>query len=362
MNSSTLRTLLAPFKQMVNTHALSSAYRTLKLTPETITAQSGFGVMSAQATLGITEECYVDAAVFLTVMESLPENQNVKLKINKGNLDWSCGQSKGRIASVVIENFPELERTRNKKRAWQPPLEFAEALELGALSCESSTLATIGMYGVVIDNRDGLCVYSSDNSTVSACAVGSGDIKVAAMPKLVTLLPEAAGLLVAVLKTATDAWLEFSEKDVFLSSENMTLLVAQSAPLQQDIAKILEQYLSGETSVEIPPQRVQAFIKRVGALAESKKHIDLFLHIKEGRIALSFSEGVASADEYYLAEALKGVKNFAPVAVGAASVARALRYIQEIIVDYVERHVIVLRGESPTFYYMVAGKPSSDVE
>ncbi len=58
--------------------------------------------------------------------------------------------------------------------AWVVPKAFATALDLSSASCDNNTLKSIGMFGIVIDNRDVCRVYSCDNVTVSVAQIKRG--------------------------------------------------------------------------------------------------------------------------------------------------------------------------------------------
>ena len=66
-------------------------------------------------------------------------------------------------------------------------------------------------------------------------------------------------------------------------------------PLKQDVDSALEAFREAEMAVELPRERVTAFIKRADALAESKRSVYVTLRVSKGQLSLSFVTKVVGA-------------------------------------------------------------------
>jgi hypothetical protein len=353
MLSQDFAALISPFKQIANRAALSATYRSLELSEKTIRGCSGFAMMEVHGDFGIPagKPFYVDALSFIAVVGSLPRDQEVKLALTDGVFEWSCGSAKGRLALASIDNMPKISHA-NSPEAWIPVAEFKAALQLGTISCGSESLASVGLYGVVIDNRDDLCIYSSDSATVSACWVMEGGLNA---PALMVLSPEAALLLATLVPLGGDkAKLEFDETSIYYRDGTRRALIKQLAPLKHDIAALLSEYGSADTAVDLPVERVNSFIKRIGAIAESKKTNYVLVGASKGKLTMSFSDGIASSEEYYLVDELE-VPDLPTIKLDAVKMGRALQHIQRIALDHIERGVLVLHGDDPMFQYILSG-------
>lgn len=346
-----IKTFLAPFKLLANKHALSPMYKSLELSENMVRGCSNFGMLEVTMNLGIEGTMYVDASTFLAIIDSIPQDQELILADDNGVLLWACGSAKGKLALAVIENMPTIAR-RNKPDAWTTPAELADILELGALSCDSNTLASVGMHGVVLDNRGGaLAVRTSDNITIASAELPGVSIPKA--PDMVTMAPEAAALLAKVIRPGGK--LEIDDTSIYYRDDGCRLVLKQVAALKHDLAEVLGNFSEAELVAPVPRDRIMAFIKRVGALTESRKSLYVELHAQAGQLALSFAEAQAGSDEYYLIEGLKLPAELS-IKLDAGRLARALASIDEVVLDHVGKGAVVFHGKKPEFTYMVAGR------
>jgi hypothetical protein len=362
MLSNELASAVAPFKLMMNKGALSPSYRCLVLQPDQIRGASNYAVLEVDVDLGLGGKTLcVDASNFLAIIASLPEKKEIILTGGDRVLSWACGAAKGRLALMPEIKVASIEAPADKRRAWQPQPPFREALELGTLSAGSDSMASAGLHGVVIDNRNKLRVLACDGVTVSDAIVLDKPLK--NWPPMVTISPDGAALLHFLLR---DKKLSVScdEKAIHASGTGFRALIKQVAPLKHDIASLLGSYQEAEIVVEIPSDRIAAFIKRVSAIAEIKKGVQVTVSASEGRMTLAFLEGAASADEYYLVDGLK-VPDLPEVLIDASKMARALSHATEIVLDHAARSVIILRGlgsdrneadEVCAFSYLISGR------
>jgi DNA polymerase III sliding clamp (beta) subunit (PCNA family) len=352
-----IKEFLAPFKQLINRNALAPVYRCLALHPAYVRGCSAYGIMEAQMQLGLSAAIYVDALTFIGIVESLPPDEELILDTADGALLWGCGKAKGRLALLSVDNMPALPAARPDAPQWQPSKDFSGALRKGAVSCNSASLASTGMHGVVLDSRSGLLlVTSSDNITVSACMVEvdiGDDHPLARMPRLVTISPDACALLSSVVSPAGK--LEMDATSVIYREEGLALVLKQVDPLKHDLLALLDNYAEAEITAPIPPERIAAFVKRVTALSENKKNLSVALHAQNGQIALAFSEAVAMSDEYFLVDGLK-VEGEMQIHLDASRLARALSDVDTIVLDYMKRGAVLFRGDGGAFQYLVGGR------
>ncbi len=94
---------------------------------------------------------------------------------------------------------------------------------------------------------------------------------------------------------ATKARLLALENALYVVADGTRFLLKQIAPLEKDISTIITAFSKEDVRADIPPARVSAFIKRVGAIAEMKSSAHVILKIDDGQIGLSFSDGLASS-------------------------------------------------------------------
>lgn len=359
MLSKTLNNALAPFRLLASKTALSPTYRALEIGPESVRGCSVYGVVEVAIKLidADWEPLTVDSAAFLAVVASMPEDKAVTLSTEPGALLWQCGQAKGRLALLPAVRIPLVKLDQSPKalkRAWQPPETFQLALELGGLSAAVAGLAAAGMYGIVLDNRRAYSVMACDGTTISHATVLAGSLP--NTPDLVVISPEAAALLRLLLKDP-EGRVQFDEQSVYFISPSTRAVIKQLPQLKNDIATMLDRFGDEAIVATLPKDRATAFIKRVNALAETKSLAHIGLSASQGQIALTFNEGTASSDEYFLVEDLD-IPDLPEVQIDAAKTARALRYIDEIVLDHVDKHVVVLRGgtDDMPFTYLISGK------
>ncbi len=367
MLSSLLLAALVPYETLCNKHALSALYRTVELSPQGIRGCSNYGALETSIDLGILEPCYVDATTFIAVVKSLPPKQEVALRVEQGSLSWKCvaGEEKkggkkatsgasGKLATLALEHeVPSVPARRRSNKSWTPTEAFKKALELGSLSCDQKSLSTIGMDGVVLDNRDGFEVYSSDNVTISQALVWGESL--AQAPESITFSPESIKLLRVVIGDQKGL-IEFDKNGLYYSNSVHRLLIKRTAPLEHDYAKVATNFSSEEVCVPIAPERIKAFVQRATAMSEAKRGTTVSIGAKNGRLVISFKEGTATSDEYYLIDEELEVPDLSPIALDASKLARAMQHIDTAVLDHMEDGVLKLRGEKPEFRYIISSK------
>lgn len=352
MLSTNLAVLLKPYKLLANKHALSPTYRCLQFTPGKVVGCSAAAILETKCDHGIEAPVCVDAGAFLAVMDSLPDHQEVKMSVaGDGVLAWSCGSAKGRMAPMIIEDMPSIPTRRAKAGSYKPGADLVQALRLGSLSGDSNSLLSVGMFGVVLDNREGaLVIHSSDNVTISACSL---DIDTGGPAKF-TLTPEPAELLATIIMPG-EGTLTFDDGAAYYADKHVRALIKSVPDLRFDALELLTSFELAETVAPLSMDAIHSFVKRAGALAENKRHTYIALAASKGQISLEFNEGVASAEEFYLVDKLD-VPDLGPIYLDAAKLTRALAHTTEVVLDYADRNTLIFRGSDPDFQYVIGGR------
>lgn len=365
MISSHIASILAPFAQLANKHALSDVYKCIEILPEKpcVRGCSAYGILEATVVIGIDQHVFLDVQTLYSVIKSLPDKEEVKFEIKGGTLHWECGLADGKLALMRQLDMPTIPEIDADVQVWNPTNTFLDALELGGVSCGSQGMKSAGIYGIALDNRPGgFAIYSSDNVTVSNCAIGDN---VAIFPAMTVLSPDAAEMLATVIagnvhvvgKDVPDRCSELiiEEKAIYCINKAFCLMLRPIAALKQDLRELCDNFAVAESVADLPRERLADFIKRAAALAESKQRAFVTLTAAEGALLLSFSEGVSATDEYHIVEGLN-IPSLPEIKLDAGRVARVLSHVDQIVLDHIERGVLILRGSSPSFRYMISGR------
>ena len=356
MKSSDLADILSPFSQLANKHALSNIYKTLEVAPDSIRGCAPWGILTAFVDLDIAEPFWIDAASFIAVIKSLP-NDDLSLSIKSGGLHWECGSAEGKLALVGKTEIPDADWAILGKRLYNPDKAFIQALELGSLSCGPESMSSAGVYGVIIHKTDdGLFIESSDNVTMAYCDAGLHE-RMAEWPEKTTLKPDAMAMLVNILKQKSEKppRLDIQEGAIYARAGAFRLLLRPSTPLKHDILALCLNYAAREAAAKVPAESLARFVRRSAALAESKQHTFVKLKATDGALALSFAEGSATTDEYYLAKDIEGIPELPEIRLDAVRMARALTQADRMALDHIENGVLVFFCEKPAFSYLICG-------
>jgi len=375
MNSNDFAEALAPFGLLANRNALSPVYRSIFLAPGLITGASQFGVLEAAIDAleikdaeGAAATATVSAASLIAISKSLPPDEELALVVKSGALHWECGLAAGRIAlagsEVVLPSVASVTQEFHMPNIPAEPLparmrnELADVLLLGALSCGAASLASAGLFGVVIDNRETCSIYASDSVTLSRCLWRDS---VPGFPDITVLSPEAVKVLCAILNhpaAGERADLRIVEnKLVLYRGGPFSLALRPIPPLKQDLRDLFQTYSEAADVVSLPQASIATFIKRATALAEAKGAAHVTLEVADGALSLSFEDATAAAEEYYLVDGMDSASAGLPaISLDAIRLARALAHSDSIVLDHLERGVLVLSGKAPPFSYVISGR------
>jgi hypothetical protein len=350
MKSTDLAKLLSPFKRLVDIRAIDPVYRTLELTADKIYGQSLYAQLDVSAEIGVDKPCFVDGNTFVSVVESMPADTDMTFKVTQNALEWKCGNASGKLAQLqsVIINKNSIRRS---KTAWKINGSFIGSLSRGSISCDK-TMAPANLYGVVVSNEHGV-VASSDGTTVAWSSFVRDHID---GPASVTLSQAATELLVSAISEEGSA--DYTDRGITYRDKSTNLLVAVNDPLAHDIISKANDYPpEGSFITEIPRGLITSFVRRAAAMAEIKQHTYVTLSADKGRVSLSFAEGAASTDEYYMmAESKKMKSSMPPIKLDAMRMARALSYSDHMVLDYLTDNILVLASKDKSFRYVIAGR------
>jgi hypothetical protein len=344
---------LSLFTKLTQKQALTASYRALAFGVDYVRACGLFGQMESFLELGLGAEAFVDCEDFLQLLRSLPAAE-FKAELVEGALHWSCGAATGHL-TLMAGDREQIVVPSPVFNGMAPEgmiaAQFGEGLELGALSCGSSTVRLLGLQGVQISNSNGRSyARATDNTTLSSCCLG---------PELdgsdtITLLPEAIELLAALIKRDGDAMMAHDDSSVFCVTENTRLLLYQVPPLRTNVGEILSRFTTAEVRQRLNHEAVAAFLKRAMALSEGGGHAMVEISVDEGRTRLSFNEIGSSSQEYYPAD--DGPRVTVPaIRLEASRLAKALAHADELVFDYAAQNVLLLRGDNE-FTYAITGR------
>lgn len=356
---SDLRELLAPFHDVASKTAVAPTYRTFEITPDRVAGCAPFGMLEVFMQMGATEgpSVYVDAPTLLAVLASLPDDAAFHVSTEAGTFAWQCGNAKGKLALIGIEDIPRMAKTM-PKTGFIPPLGFIDGLRLGTMSGASRTLGNVGLAGMVIDagTEGRIWFMSSDAITISAVMLPleEGELVPSAWPDLLTLAPEAAMLLADCI--AENGMLSITDKGVQYWDDGARLLLKQVAPLKANLFPVVKRFTKLEHKIAIPPDRIQAFVKRAAALSGKSRDNLVTLSANGGKLSLGFDIASATADEYYMVEGLDDAEDVS-ITLDAAKLARALQFVTHVSLEHTKtQKAVVFVGDDPPFYYIVSGK------
>jgi hypothetical protein len=354
MKVEVLQGLLSPYSKVSNRAAMAAHYKCLELQPGLIRGCAAFGILETTCTLDIDQGCYVDTHTFMSVVSSLPEREDINMMVEAGVLLWMAGSAKGKMATVVLPAdapMPVID-VGEFKASYTIHAPFIHALRSGTISGTDQSLQTIGMYGVLLENRDFPVIATSDNSTLAWARFGEDVLP--GFPDVSYLPPDAVELLKNIV--IDGGLLHLVNVDTFLyDNKDRRFLFHTVPPIKHNLRDVVEKFVDKDSLVAtIPPDRIKAFIKRASALAESRKSTFVDIGATDGHLSISFTEGTAQSDEYYMVENQR-LPEMQPVTVDATKLARALEVTDELVMDYMDQRVLVFRSKDTGFMYILAG-------
>ena len=340
MKADDIYSSLEPFR-LLSRKGLSPIYRVLHCTPEKVSGCATFGQMEIEIDMGLSEPIFVYTDNFLALLRSLPA-QEVTFTCVGHALEWECGKAKGKISCVEDIEMPSFE--------WKQPhtalaKDFAKRLDSIDLGL-SSTLLSVGVYGFTFENGHDLRAYCSD--TISIASVKLAET-IAKSPDKLTLNPEAVKLLMKMIRN--EPKIIFDDTSVYLETDDAKLILKQIPKLKHDIKALASDFTEHKITAPLNSDVIGAFMRRADALAEDKNNTHIFISLDKGAVALRFEDERSMSEESYEAETNVVTK---PVKVQVSALVKALPYASEMVFDYAEKGVFVLRGDND-FFYAISG-------
>lgn len=343
---------LALLDRIAKRSAISVNYRVAALERQAIRVASPFGAMRCPLDLGLKSEICVDATSFLGSLRTTEAKFTATIKSNA--LHWKCGGASGRLAAVEAEvaapSFPG--KLVDVGRG------FGKGLELGALGCGHSTfLRNAGLEAVQLLNRNGKAyALSTDSKMLSSCCLGP------ALPtkEIACLKPEAAALLVEVLEReeqqdSPEMQLGIDDKSVYCETSDVELQLFQLYNRQgYNLADKLAPFMGHKVTMPLMHEVVDAFLTRVQYYAEIKQAAEVEVTVEKGRTALRFTEDISATEEQYQVASAPKI-TVPPIRILARQMAKALAHATELVFDYADQNILVLRGPNE-FVFGITGK------
>jgi hypothetical protein len=355
MQVKTLKAALGPFKLLCNKNAMSLVYKSLEIAPGHIAGAASYGKCQVKIETGVAATFFVDAWTFINVVTSLADESVLELTTEGPVLNWKAGPSRGKLALVDVKDMPHVGGASDTvgrakaKIVYKPTPYFVAGLALGSLSCGASSMASAGMYGVTITNSSPAMLVSTDDITCSGCYLDDS----LPFTKAIHLSPDAVDVLLSCLTTT--GVMEADDTSVSYADDWVQLQVQQVPALKVDIKGVFDAYASVDVSVPISTEAIAAFVKRAAALSDNRRDTIVSMSASKGMLGLSFEQGASSADEVYLVENLD-MPDVSEVRLDGIKLARALQHVNSVVLDHMDRGIILLRGEKPEFRYLISAR------
>ena len=132
------------------------------------------------------------------------------------------------------------------------------------------------------------------------------------------------------------------------------LLYMLRTPNNYNLADKLQPYLAHQLTMPLFHETVAMFRKRVDSLPEVRQQAVVTISVKDGSTVLDFSEVVGASEEHYEVTDAPRISVPRNPHRGAAA-AKALAHATKLVFDYVEQHVLVLRGPDE-FIFGITGR------
>jgi len=360
INSKAFAEVIAPFRHVTSTTALSERYKAIEIRPDGFKAVASHGALEVLYETGINQTIHVNTSTLLMLAKMLPEEGSLTWKANNKTLEWRCGSvAHGRLAAIALpEAFPDI--ADHDGARFHISDETKIAFDLGAISCTNS-ISQEGRYGVVISPYDdGGIVCSTDGVTVSVSSMGVAPLHALGWPVRLTLAAPSAALLSTIMEPG--GTLNYHEADgltYYHEADGKTTRcqVKPIKPLMVDIPELYEQYTRDKPVLVAPlrEDRVKAFLRYTAGIAESNRNARVVMQHDGSTITLLFKgDGVVETSEHFLVENLAQF-DLQPCSIilSAEKLGRVLSHTNTIILDHMDKPALMLAGDHMT--YLISG-------
>ena len=347
--------LLAPFRHALTKNSFNTAHQCIEITKDSVRCRSSHVAMDVSINLDIAEyvePVHVNGETLLAVLGSLPDDKELKLAFRDHALHWTCGTTKGKIACLdlaAMEKIPYISSAEV-----QPPESFTAALELGSLSCDATAMSSVGMSGVLIDvSFTPPIIVSTDDVTLSACFFAG--VMPVSMPDQITLSAETIPFL---MNTISDIGYWLIDDNTLLYSDgvsDMALSLASPLTRTETMLSLVLKCNKGKITAPIPMDTMRSFLKRADALTNNKPQLSVVIIAEGDRITLEFDEAIMQTQDYFTVPGLV-IDRKVSVRINARKFARALKYADEMVLDFIGDRMLVLRSAKRGFLYIIGGR------
>ena len=214
-----------------------------------------------------------------------------------------------------------------------------------------SAASSIGLYGVMAKvDDDTIRFLSSTGANFAMASIPKGDYPGGDF----TLRPPTPRTLSALLSAGNNAAVDVTSEGIFILSDAFVAQLAVSVPLEGSLLKIAKRFSTSNYSVKVDPEGVKTFLVRARALTEKSTEAKVILKVSNGELLLEHQGVASSLEETFLAEGLDSSLSFASVALPVGAFIQALGHADSVIFDYMNKNVLVLRGENPEFIEIIS--------
>jgi hypothetical protein len=338
---------LTPFKHVIDGSSIVQEHRNITLSQGALASRCGWAALDAASAIEMPSPISVSGEALISVLASIPGEQDITLEASNGSLGWKAGSAKGKLAAFPAEPPSLLGRPKGKGLAASD--ELRRGFALGALSCPAKGAALGGVSGVAISAaNDKIHFATSDNVTISHYVVTLQEV---VSDGAWTISAKGAGLLESICR---DGKLFLGQTHIDYIGPRLRAAVALIPPLKYDLLKVLGSYpIADESKIALPREQVGRFVIRALKLSEENKRCSVEIKVADGQVVLEFSEDIAQAEEYYIAEDIPKEMSCS-IKVDALKLGRALDHCSHVVLEHVERKALVFTGEG--FTYLVAGR------
>jgi hypothetical protein len=336
---------------VANNASISQLYKCVELGPESIRVCSEFGnVECFHEKVNLSNPTLVLASAWLGVIQSLPAEAELQLEETDNVINWKCGDASGHWTTVVPNGtIPFIE---HEKFNWAPHSQFVKAMDLGSSACQASTVTT-GLYGLLVQVKNGkLRMMSSNNVSFAMAEVD----KTGYEGPSITLRPPVPTILGKLISSSSQALVDICETGIYIMSPWFVAHLPLSTPLEHDITKIVESFSDIKIPTKIDSAAIKNFLVRVQSLADKGIPIYITFKVEAGKMMLEHTSTAASTEEYFLAGDLDPNLSFKTIKLPHSLLKSSIEHVNSVSLDYLERNVLVLKGEDPDFTHIVGGQ------
>jgi hypothetical protein len=350
LKTSDLAALTRIASRISNPGSLTSLYRAIELGPDSFRACSEFGnIFIATENTGLEKPVLLDCSAVMSVALSLPQSSEVTLTQKDSKVSWKCENARGSFNTVQTDHsIPEI---KHDKFPWIPTPNLGDALNLASCACQAAAVS-LGLYGIIgVADGDKLRFMSTNTTSLAEAVVDKGTFP----GTKITLRPPVPSIIAGLIGACKDCKMDVTEKEIYIEGSWLRALLPLSTNITIDLKSMADKFKSATQVAKVNSAAVRRFITRARALSDRHTSFTVALSVKDGKMSLSHSGISAALDEFFICENLDPKIEYASVALPADLMLIALPFVSEIVFDYLPDQRIVLRGENPTFSYIIAG-------